>query len=129
MQALLFRSNPSLFHFYLSHFTFQLILKYQIIVLDSPWKGQSEEQRWLALHLGSGRSNHSFWSWAPRGDAFGGTFAEVVLMLRHHPRFHELGISQQQRDVSEIIQAPKKPSSPRSTNAGGCSFPATLAER
>lgn len=55
-------------------------------------------------------------------------FAEVMLMLRHHPHFQELGFSRQQKDASEIICAPKKPSSPRSTNAGGCSSPAMSAD-
>lgn len=55
-------------------------------------------------------------------------FAEVMLVLRHHPHFQELGSSQQQRDAPEIICTPEKPSSPRSTIAGGCWSPAMSAD-
>lgn len=77
------------------------------------------------LHLEFARSSHSSWS---RGDAFGGMFGEVVLVLRHHPDCQELGFSQQQRDASEIICTPNEPSSTRSTNAGGCSSLAMSAD-
>lgn len=48
--------------------------------------------------------------------------------MRRCLSFQQLGISQQQRGASGTIHAPNQPSSPRSTNTGGCSFPAMLAE-
>lgn len=54
-------------------------------------------------------------------------FAEVVLVLGHCLHFQDLGVSQQQRDVSEIIHK-KLQKSPACTEARGFSFPAMLAE-